>query len=115
MVHSMRIEFLYWEECPSHEAALARLHDVLREEGVTSSVEVIHVGTEEDAVRWRFLGSPTIRIEGADIAMPTDGATQFGLDCRVYQSDDGRVSPLPSTETVRRAVREALHRARIKQ
>ncbi len=111
----MRIEFLYWDECPSHETALARLHDVLREEGDTPSIEVIHVETEEDAVRWRFLGSPTIRIDGADIAPPTDGTAQFGLLCRAYRSDDGRISPLPSTETVRRAVKEALHRVRIQQ
>ncbi len=111
----MRIEFLYWRECPSHEAALARLHEVLKEEGLTPPIKVIEVGTEQDAVRWRFLGSPTIRIDGGDIAVPPDGTDQFGLTCRVYRTDDGRISPLPSKETMRRAVKDAVQRAHVEQ
>ena len=107
----MRIEFLYWRECPSHETALARLYDVLRDEGVTPSVELVHVGTEQEAARWQFPGSPTIRIDGNDIAEPPEGPGQFGLTCRAYRTDDGRISPLPSTEALRRAVRAARERA----
>ncbi len=108
----MHIEFLYWDECPSHEAALARLHEVLREEGVSPTIDVIHVSTEEQAASWRFPGSPTIRIDGADIATPPTGTGQFDLTCRIYLMDDGRVSPLPSKETIRRGIRESTQRSR---
>ena len=36
----MKIEFLYWEDCPSHPEALARLRDVLREEGIVRIYDI---------------------------------------------------------------------------
>jgi len=56
----MDIQFLYSEDCPSHEAALSRLQQVLREEGIEAEVRVREVETEEQAIRLRFAGSPTI-------------------------------------------------------
>lgn len=101
----MRIEFLYWEECPSHPEALARLRAILAEEELDVPVEVIRVDSEERAVRERFPGSPTIRINGTDIQPPGD--LPLGLSCRAYHTDEGRVTPLPTTEMIRRAVRAA--------
>lgn len=54
----MKVQVLYWEECPSHEEALARLRQALREEGVDATVEVVRVETPEDAVRLEFPGRP---------------------------------------------------------
>ena len=101
----MRVEFLYWEDCPSYARALLRLREVLSEEGINSEVEVIRVDTEDQAQRLRFPGSPTIRFEGADIA-PADES--YGLTCRVYLTDDRRVTPLPGKEMIRRALRSAV-------
>lgn len=101
----MRIEFFYWEACPSHNEALARLRTVLHEEGLDIPVEVVRVDTEEQAVDQQFLGSPTIRINDVDIQPP--GENQVGLSCRVYHTDDGRVTPLPTVEMIRRAIRAA--------
>jgi hypothetical protein len=101
----MRIEFFYWEECPSHPEALARLRAVLRDEGLDVPVEVIRVETEAEAAARAFPGSPTIRIDGADIQAPE--GTPIGLSCRVYRTDDGRVTPLPTDVMIRRAVRAA--------
>lgn len=102
---AMEIEFLYWEECPSHDEALARLRTVLREERLNVPVEVVHVGTDEEAARRQFPGSPTIRIDGRDIQPP--GHNPIGLSCRVYRTDDGRITPLPTAEMIRRAIRAA--------
>ncbi|MGH2437431.1 MAG: DF family (seleno)protein [bacterium] len=102
----MRVELFYWEECPSHAQALVRLREVLSEEGIGSKVEVIRVDTEDQAQRLRFPGSPTIRFDGVDIAAPVDES--YGLSCRVYLTDDGRVTPLPSKEMIRRALRNAV-------
>jgi len=104
----MRVEFLYWEECPSHEEALARLQAVLQEEGIVAHVEVIRVETEEQAERLQFPGSPTIRFDGKDI-VPVPEGTRFSLTCRVYHLEDGRVSPLPSKEMIRRALKGSLN------
>jgi hypothetical protein len=102
----MRVEFLYWEECPSYAEALVRLREVLSEEGVNSQVEVIRVDTEDQAHQLRFPGSPTIRFDGVDMAPPVEQS--HGLSCRVYLTDDGRVTPLPSKEMIRRALRSAV-------
>ncbi len=105
MGRPLRIIFLYWEGCPSHEEALARLRQVLEEEGVNAEVEVVRVDTEEEAQRWHFVGSPTILVEGEDIQPLPHEPTR--LTCRVYRWEDGRISPLPSPETIRRAIRAA--------
>ena len=46
--------------------------------------------------------APTIRIEGQDLFSVPDGP--YGLTCRVYRTDDGRVTPLPTTEMMREAI-----------
>ena len=98
-----RVEFLYWEDCPSHPQAFALLQEVMAEMGIESSIERIEILTDEDAARLQFPGSPTIRVGGKDLD-PT-GAAQMGtaLTCRVYRLKDGRFSPIPSREMVRRA------------
>ena len=45
----MRVSFLYYEECPSHEQALERLREVMAEEGISREVEVLEVETDEQA------------------------------------------------------------------
>lgn len=102
----MRVEFLYWEECPSHTEALRRLREVLSEEGVKDKIELIQVDTEDKAQRLRFPGSPTIRFDGVDMTPPVEES--HGLSCRVYLTDDGRVTPLPTTDMIRRALRSAV-------
>ena len=39
----MRIEFLYWEECPSHPEALALLEEVLAERGIAAGDDLSRI------------------------------------------------------------------------
>src|SRR5688572_11143648 len=103
----MKIEFLYWEDCPSHGEASSRLEAVLAEEGVTAPIRRMHVGTAEEAVAMGITGSPTIKIGGRDIQPEGAERSPPGLNCRLYILEDGRPSPLPSREMIRRAVRSA--------
>lgn len=99
------MELLWWEGCPSTEPARELLGQVLDEEGLDpGSIEMREVRTEEDAERERFVGSPTIRIGGVEVAPEDEPA---GLTCRVYKLSDGRVSPTPDPDDIRRAIREA--------
>jgi hypothetical protein len=102
----VKIEFLYWEECPSHPETLARLQEVLKEAGVDAPVELIHVETDDQAVTFKFPGSPTIRIDGTDLFPVPDMVV--GLSCRVYHTPDGRAKPLPTKEMIRKALQERL-------
>ena len=53
------------------------------------------VESPEEAERGRFVGSPTILIDGRD-AFPTSDSS-FGLTCRVYATPDG-LAGCPTTE-----------------
>lgn len=103
----MKIDFLFYRDCPSHDVALARLRDVLAEEGLSANIEVSEVMTEAEAQALRFVGSPTIRINGDDIVSPGPNA-YYALTCRVYQKADGRVTPLPPVDVIRRALQAAV-------
>jgi hypothetical protein len=102
----MNVELLWWEGCPSHPRALEELREVMREEGADpDSVRVREVRSDEEAERERFFGSPTIRIDGEDVQAPPDG-TPLALTCRVYRLRDGRSSPTPDPEDLRKLIND---------
>ncbi len=99
----MKVTFLYFEDCPSHDAALERLRAVMTEQGIQAKLEIIKVETDEQAQSLQFIGSPTILINGQDIDPPSSVA-YYALTCRAYQLEDGRISPLPSPDMIRCAL-----------
>ena len=72
-----------------------------------SAVQVSEVTGDEEAERLRFPGSPTIRVDGADVDPSGAEEEPFGLTCRLYRRADGRPSPLPDPERIRAALRAA--------
>ena len=100
----MRVEFLFWRDCPSHEEALATLRSVLEDHGPDVPVDVIEIESLADAELHTFPGSPTIRVDGDDV--DAGGASgPPSLTCRVYRLPDGRPSPVPSREQIEEALR----------
>ena len=89
------IELLYWEGCPSHPAALAMLRAILGDDAEIALVEIVD---EADAERERFVGSPTIRVDGVDL-FPVEEPPS--LTCRIYRLADGRFSPTPDPGELR--------------
>ena len=101
----LKIRFLYFEDCMSHDEALRRLNECIRAEGIDSEIEIVKVETAEEAERLHFTGSPTILVNGRDIYPPLD--SHYALTCRAYRLEDGRISPLPSEAMIRKALRKA--------
>jgi len=101
----MRIEVLYVEECPSYAAAVRMVEDILATEGLTADVHEILVHSDAMANDLRFQGSPTIRINGRDVAAGPAEPRTFGLSCRFYPGS--QTIGLPPAELVRRAVIDA--------
>ena len=99
----MRIEFLYWEECPSHPEARELLLEVLAERGLDAQVEWRKIRTHEEAAANAFPGSPTIRVDGRDVD-PVGAVAPPSLSCRIYRLPDGRVSPVPSRQQLEEAL-----------
>lgn len=104
---TLQIDFLWYEDCPSHEDGFRLLQDVLDALAVDADVRRIKVETEEQAEKFQFPGSPTIRVEGEDIDPEGAAGSPSGLTCRAYRREDGRISPLPAREQVRQAILRA--------
>lgn len=101
----MRIEVLYVAECPSHPAAVKLVKDVLRVEGIAAEIREVLVKDDRMATDLAFCGSPTIRINGRDVAGEPCKAKTFALSCRLYPGSTE--IGLPPAEVVRRALVEA--------
>lgn len=111
----MNVELLWWEGCPSTERALTAVREALTDLGLGDvEIRMREVRSDADAEDSRFVGSPTILIDGVDL-VPTAADEQIGLSCRVYRRRDGRVSPIPDPDDLREALREAAERAEVKR
>ena len=80
---NLRIEFLYLRGCPNHEAARQLLFDVLRESRIKVTLHNMRIDSHSEALGKRFLGSPTIRINGVDVEPGVNDREDFGMQCRV--------------------------------
>jgi hypothetical protein len=98
----MKIEILFFKDCPNYEEAYRRIRVVLAELGQDAEVVLVEVPDDTTAARVRFPGSPTIRVDGKDI-VPEESTGPYGLSCRVYSTASG-VSGVPEMEAIRRAM-----------
>ena len=101
----MKVEVLYVAECPSHSAAVKLVREVLSSEGVAAEIREVMITDDRMARDFAFAGSPTIRINGRDVAGEFSQAKGFGLSCRLYPGS--AEIGLPPVEMVRRAVVDA--------
>ena len=99
----MRVELLYFDGCPSREQLQPRLEELARAAGATDPVELRAVESDEVALRERFLGSPTVRVDGRDIEPGADLRNDFGLKCRLYRTGQG-ASGVPPDEWITAAL-----------
>lgn len=103
---TMKIEVLHVAECPGHRVALRLVQDALAAAGITAEIREILVTDERAARELQFRGSPTIRIDGKDVAGDMrQPDTPFGFNCRWYFGSNE--SGLPPAEMVQRAIAKA--------
>jgi hypothetical protein len=99
----MKVELLYFEGCSSYEALLPELRTLLSSAGIEGEIELRRVETIEAAEHERFLGSPTVRIDGVDVEPGAAGRDDFGIKCRLYSDEEG-VSRTPPQRWIRGAL-----------
>ena len=102
----MKVELFYFDGCPSYEQALSNVKDALRAEALPETVEMVPVTSDTDAQAKRFLGSPTIRVDGVDLDGADADTRAYGYGCRVYESG-GQTVGWPSVVQVRQALQMA--------
>ena len=95
-----KIEFLYFEGCPSYKQALDYLKELIDEEKLDANIELVLVESPEDAQKVGFQGSPSIKVNGVDLENNNDG---FSFNCRLYDID-GELTGIPSKEFIRKKI-----------
>jgi hypothetical protein len=100
----VRIELYFWAGCPSLPETEALLREVLEDAAIDAAVEPIEVRTQEEADALGFVGSPTIRIDGRDVDEEGAARSRPSLTCRIYTTEEGAVSPVPTRTQLERAL-----------
>ena len=100
------VELLYFEGCPNHELARELVERVAAQAGAELNLRLVEVTSADDAERLRFLGSPSVRVNGHDVEPGADDLDTFVFACRVYQTARG-LRGTPSDEWVRAAFQGA--------
>ena len=80
----MKVEVLYFTGCPHYEPTAELVREVITTLGVSAELTETEVTDSAQAERLRFLGSPTVRVDGADIEPTADDRNEYGLGCRLY-------------------------------
>jgi hypothetical protein len=101
---SVKVQLLYFDGCPHWTAMEERLQEALNRSGYTVTIERCLVESQEAADAYRFVGSPSILLDGRDPFPSTSGG--FGLTCRVYSTPEGPAG-VPTVEQLAAAVRAA--------
>jgi hypothetical protein len=91
----VKLEVLYSDGCPSHEALMPRLRMLMAQACVDAPIGLTCVESIEAAASEQFLGSPTLRVDGHDVDPSAGERTDFGLKCRLYPSSDGLRGAVP--------------------
>jgi hypothetical protein len=100
----MLIEILTFQGCPNADSTQERVRHALEVEAAAAEISQIEVATPEEAQRLRFLGSPSVRIDGTDVEPTAAACNAFGLMCRTYRQGDS-VEGTPALSLIRAAIR----------
>ncbi len=103
-VSDLRVELLYSPDCPHWERTRAALHRILSRDAIETPIELVVVNGLDDAAFLGFVGSPTVRLNGVDVAPPPPG-TEPSVGCRSYRQADGSLAGTVPEELLREAIR----------
>src|SRR5713101_3128761 len=101
----LTVELLYDTNCPNVKDARAQLLRALAATGLSPHWQEWDRGAPESPSRVRAYGSPTILVNGQDVAnaSPSAGANC----CRLYVDDGGQLRGVPSVEAITAALSRA--------
>jgi hypothetical protein len=83
------LELLYFDGCPNHKALLPHLEQLLRGAEIRAEIRLRRIADDNAAQHERFLGSPTLRVDGRDVEPGAEERDDFGLKCRLYRTPAG--------------------------
>ena len=103
------VEVLFFDGCPNVEPTLERVRAAIAQAGADGvSVRLVKVETSEHAQEVGFLGSPSVRVDGADVETSARSRGDFALQCRIYDAGDGRLEGAPPVQWIHAALTGSL-------
>jgi hypothetical protein len=102
-VNQARVEVLSFAGCPNRDGAVRLVERVAAELGLQPEIRLIDIPDPETARRERFLGSPSIRVNGRDVEPGADTRGDYVYACRIYRTSRGQ-SGQPGEEWLREAL-----------
>ena len=99
----MKIQFLYFEDCPNSKPAYQNLSLALQELKWKPEVEKVVIQDDLQAEHYTFQGSPSIKLNGVDLWEET--RAEYHMGCRVYQTPTG-LAGSPTVEMLVNRLRE---------
>ena len=103
----LRVELLWFADCPNHAAARGLLSDALGELAPGTTIDDIDATDPAVALLHRFPGSPTIRINEGDVDPAFRDPGDYTPRCRLYRTSHG-LRALPERSWIDAALRAAI-------
>lgn len=107
----MEIRILHFDGCPNDTPTRELVEQILADVKLPATVRMVSVETPEAAQEYRFLGSPTVQVDGVDIEPSRRQDTNYALSCRIYHTPEGKQG-VPPEGMVRSALRPAVSTTR---
>lgn len=95
------IELLYFNGCPGRQHLEPIVQGLASETGARLCLRKVQ--TPRAAEAERFLGSPTVRVNGSDVDPGAAARVDYALTCRLYRVD-GALLQAPPEEWIRGAL-----------
>ncbi len=80
-----KITVLFFQGCPNHRPTVEMVRAIVSELGLDAEIEEVEVTSPSDVERLRFLGSPTVQVDGVDIEPAARNRTHYAMSCRLYR------------------------------
>lgn len=103
--HANPVELIYDADCPNVAAARSLLIQAFTQTGVSARWREWERGAPGSPEYARLHGSPTILVDGKDVAGGAPGAGNAA--CRIYSDGDGKLSRTPPLEVICSALMSA--------
>lgn len=79
MPSPVTVELLFAPGCETRRSTRAMVEGVARQRKIPLHIKETVVRTPEEAGKKKFLGSPSVRVNGEDVEPGAHGRTDFGL------------------------------------
>ena len=75
----VEVRILFSEGCDNTPPTLDLIEKISSELGIEIDLKMVPVESQDQAKQWKFLGSPTVQVNGLDIEPTARSATAFGF------------------------------------